>query len=211
MALTFLVLTGLAAIGDWAAVARRYFRIEYLLKPLTLAFLAVAAASADLGPGHWWIVAGLGFGLVGDIALLGAGDRTGAAFLTGLAAFGLGHVCYLIGFGRHGLHLLYALAGVLVVAGVAGLVLPAVLRAARTHSGLVAPLAGYCALLGAMTVLAVATGSIATAIGGVLFLVSDAVLAHDRFVRRLPRGPLTVITTYHVGQFLVVAGLVEHL
>lgn len=213
MTLTFLVLTALVAIGDWAAVGYRYFRLEYLLKPLTLVLLVVAAAGAALGPGHWWVVAALACCLLGDIALLGERDSApDRRFLAGAAAFGLGHASYLVAFSRHGLHPPYAVAGILVVAGAAGLVLGPVLSGARARAGrpLAAALGGYAALLGAMTVLAVATGSVATALGGVLFLVSDAVLAHDRFVRRLRHGPLAVIVTYHVAQLLIVIGLVTH-
>jgi uncharacterized membrane protein YhhN len=51
---------------------------------------------------------------------------------------------------------------------------------------------------------------VATAAGGVLFLASDTVLAHDRFVRRLHPGPLAVIVSYHLAQLLIVIGLIRH-
>ena len=60
----------------------------------------------------------------------------------------------------------------------------------------------------AMTVLAAGTQHVLTAIGGLLFLVSDTTLARNRFVARVPHGDLLVHVTYHLAQFLIVLGLV---
>jgi uncharacterized membrane protein YhhN len=209
------VLTGLAAAGDWIAVARRTQRLELLLKPLTLLLLLAAAGSAALGDAKPWVLAALALGLVGDVALLFAHDSAGArldpAFLAGLGAFLLGHVAYLVAFARHGLHGWQALAGLLVVSGASVLALPRVLRGARETGGpqLAAVVALYAAVLAAMTTLSWGTGAVLTAIGGLFFLASDITLAWDRFVQPLLRGPVIVIVTYHVAQVLIVLGLIR--
>jgi len=38
-------------------------------------------------------------------------------------------------------------------------------------------------------------------LGGLLFLVSDGLLAYNRFARRIKFGQLWVRITYHLGQF----------
>lgn len=196
----------MAAVIDWLAVARGYFRLRYLAKPLTLVLLTAAAASADLGDAKPWIVAGLVLGLIGDIALLAEGS---AAFTAGLAAFLLGHLAYVVGLLAQGVDGIHLLAGLLVVVGVAGVALPPVLRgAARAEGRPFAAVVGlYAAVLGVMAICAVGTGLVLTAIGGVLFLVSDTALARERFVGPFPRGPLVVIVTYHLAQALIVLGL----
>lgn len=212
MSVALFVVAGVVAVLDWVAVDRRLFRIEYLLKPLTLVLLIAATGSADLGVAGPWVLAALVFGLLGDIGLiLTDDDAPDAAFIAGLGAFLLGHICYLVGFVRVGVHPLPSFAGLLVVGGIAGLALPGVLRGAaaqlgRQFAGIVA---AYSALLGAMATLAIGTQHIGTAIGGLLFLVSDTLIARERFVARVPRGPLLVIVTYHLAQFLIVLGLVE--
>jgi uncharacterized membrane protein YhhN len=214
VSLTFLILAAAAAVGDWVAVGRRYFRLEAVLKPLTLVLLIVAAATAHLGPGQAFVVGALVLGLLGDIGLLlSRGPDADPPFVLGLAAFLVGHLFYIVAFSRHGLHWLFALAGVLIVGGAAALTLAPVLRgvAARAGRELAVVVGGYSAVLGAMAVLAVATSSVATAIGGLLFLASDIVLARDRFVHRLVRGPVLVIVTYHLAQFLIVIGLIKSL
>lgn len=210
---TLLAVAAAVAVGDWAAVHLRLFRLEYLLKPAVLALLVSAAAVADLGRPKPWIVAALVFGLLGDVGLmLSRSGRTDPPFLAGLGAFLVGHICYLVAFAEHGLRGLDVLAGLLVVAGVAGLALPRVLRGAARSAGreFAGVVAGYATVLAAMTVLGVGTGIVATAIGAVLFLGSDTVLARERFVAPIPYGRLAVIISYHAAQFLILIGLVRH-
>jgi uncharacterized membrane protein YhhN len=214
--LTFLILTALVAVGDWGAVSQRLFRVEYVLKPLTLILLIAAALSADLGPAQPWVVVALVFGLLGDVGLMlsrAEAMTPDGPFLLGLASFLVGHLCYLVGFTRHGVHTLNVLAGVLIVGGAAALTLPQVLGGARRSAGdrLMAVVAAYAVVLAGMAVLAVGTGSPATAVGGLLFLASDLAIAYERFVKKIPRGPMAVIVTYHLAQLLIVIGLIDHL
>lgn len=210
----FLVGAGVALL-DWLVVELRLFRLEYVLKPLTLALLIVAAVGADLGPAHPFVVAGLALGLLGDVGLMLSKDEDTAgadpAFLAGLGAFLLGHISYVIAFTRHGVRGLDLLAGLLIALGTAGLALPKVLRGAKANAGteFTVVVGAYAAVLSAMTIFAVGTSAIATAIGGVLFLASDTLIARERFVARIPHGPLLIIATYHAAQFLIVLGLVR--
>ena len=214
MTLGLLAVAGLAALGDWVAVWRRRHRLEYLLKPVTLAVLIAAAATAELPDTKVWVVAALAFGLVGDIALMFSSDHPGPPdpqFLVGLGSFLLGHVCYLVAFTRYGVHPVPLIAGAAVVATAAALTVPQVLSGARRTGGtpLLAIVAGYAGLLAAMAVLGVGTAAPATAIGALLFLASDSALAWERFVRPLSHGPLLVIVSYHLAQTLILVGLVR--
>lgn len=214
------VLAGVVAVLDWVTVDRRLFRLEYLFKPATVALLIGAAVSAHLGTSEPWVLAALGFGLVGDVSLLVARDgdlmlagdgEPDVPLLVGLGAFLLGHVCYVVGFVRSGVHPVPLLAGVLVAGGIAGLTLPQVLRGALSAAGrtFAVVVAGYAAVLATMAAFAAGTQLVATAIGGVLFLLSDTLIARGRFVAPVPRGPLLVIVSYHLAQFLLVLGLVR--
>lgn len=210
MPVALLVAAALAAVGDWVAVHLRLFRLEYVLKPLTLVLLAIATAAADLGDPKPWVIGALVFGLLGDIGLMLSDGGTDPPFLAGLGAFLIGHIWYLIAFAVTGLRALHLLAGVLIVGGVAGLALPAVLRGAARSAGrmLALVVGGYAALLATMAALAVGTGIVATAIGGVLFLISDTLIARNRFVGPVPHADVLVIVTYHLAQFLIVIGLI---
>jgi uncharacterized membrane protein YhhN len=207
---TLLVVPAVAAVGDWAAVWLRLFRLEYVFKPLTLALLVAAACVAELGDAKPWVVAALVLGLLGDVGLMLSSGRTDPPFLAALAAFLLGHVCYLVAFARTGLRAVDVLAGVLIAVGIAALTLPQVLRGATRSAGrpFALVVAGYATLLATMTALAVGTGIVATAIGGVLFLVSDTLIARRRFVAEVRHGDLLVMVTYHLAQALILIGLI---
>jgi uncharacterized membrane protein YhhN len=205
-----LVIAGVLALGDWAAVHLRLFHLEYLLKPATMVVLAAAAVVGDLGDIKPWVVGALVLGLLGDVGLMLSDGGTDPPFIAGLGSFLFGHICYVIAFALVGVDGLPTIAGLLVVGGIAGLTLPAVIRGAAQSAGAVFAgiVGGYAAMLAAMTVLGVGTGIVATAIGAVSFLCSDTLIARDRFVAHVPHGKVAIIVTYHLAQFLILIGLV---
>ncbi|MFC4786284.1 lysoplasmalogenase [Nocardioides sp. MAHUQ-72] len=202
------VLPAVLAPLDWWAVARGDRRTETWAKPATLAALVVTAlvlGAADSTPGRWLLVA-LVFGLLGDVALLG---DSMSRFRAGVAAFLVGHLAYLACFATLGLPRpawSWVAVAVLLASVVATReVLPATHRLEGV--ALSAPVAVYTAAIGAMLVCAWFTGEWLVAAGATVFVASDATLSIDRFVRPLPHGHLVVMVTYHVGQALIVAGV----
>lgn len=196
------------ALLDWYAVARGDRRLEAWAKPATLVSLVVVAlvlGAADSTEGRWLLVA-LAFGLLGDVFLLGG---SAARFQAGLAAFLVGHLAYLVCFAVLGLD---RPAWAWVGAGLAGVALVAargVLPATYRTDGLplALPVAVYMLVISAMLVVAWATGDLLVGLGATVFVASDATLAVNRFVRPLPRADLLVMVTYHVGQALIVLGV----
>jgi len=202
------LLPAVLAPVDWWAVARGDRRTETWAKPATLVALIVAATvlgAPDTTPGRWLLLA-LGFGLLGDVALLG--DSL-TRFRAGVAAFLVGHLAYLACFATLGLPRpawSWAVLLVLLASFVATReVLPATHR--LDGAALSVPVAIYTAAIGAMLVCAWFTGEWLVALGATVFVASDATLSVDRFVRPIPRAHLVVMVTYHLGQALIVAGV----
>ena len=198
------------AVLDWYAVARADRRTESWAKPATLVALlatAVALGAPDATPGRWLLVA-LVFGLLGDVALLG--DSLGR-FKAGVAAFLVGHLGYLVCFAALGLPRpgwSWAVLAVLVLSVVVTReVVPATHR--QGGAALSVPVAVYTAAIGAMLVCAWFTGEPLVALGATIFVASDATLSVDRFVRPLPHAHLVVMVTYHLGQALIVLGVLS--
>jgi uncharacterized membrane protein YhhN len=202
------VLPAVVALVDWYAVARDDRRTETWAKPLVLLSLILAAAvlgAGDTTAGRWLLVA-LVFGLLGDVALL---SDSLPRFLAGVWAFLIGHVAFLVCF------------AVLGLPGpgwsVLGLVLLSVALVAtrrvvpETHrlggARLSIPVAVYSGVIGAMLVCAWLTGEPLVALGASVFVASDAILSVNRFVRPVPHARLALMVTYHVGQALIVAGV----
>jgi uncharacterized membrane protein YhhN len=196
------------ALIDWYAVARGDRRTETWAKPAVLVSLMVAAAilGATATAAGVWLLVALAFGLLGDVALL---SDSLPRFNAGVGAFLLGHLAYLVCFAVLGLTAPgWAWAGLLVLAlalFVTRGVVPATHRAAGR--GLSIPVAVYSVVIGAMLLGAWFTGEPLVALGASVFVASDATLSVDRFVRPLPHARLLVMVTYHVGQALIVAGV----
>lgn len=177
----------------------------YAFKPLaTLLILALALSLSPARPDYQWaIAAGLVLSTAGDVFLMLPRDR----FVAGLASFLLAHLCYLRAFSIEvpfGAGLLlwlpFFVAGGMVVA----LVWPGLKPALR------GPVVVYVIVIAAMAGQATgrwyAAGSavaLAAAVGAGLFVVSDAVLAIDRFRWPFRAARAVTLTTYWAAQLLI--------
>jgi uncharacterized membrane protein YhhN len=204
-----LVAAGAVGVVDWWAVQRDRRDVERWAKPLTMLLLVAVAATAgdmDTAP-RALLVAGALLGLVGDVALLGDGER---AFLVGLSAFAAGHLAYAVTAVLIGFDPVWAVPGVVAMGAMLSYrFLSRTVPGARDAGGTV--LAGavvfYGCVIAAMVMTAWATTSWLAGVGAVLFAVSDWVLGHRRFAGPLPGGRLAVMVPYHVGQALLIVGL----
>ena len=203
-AIAALIAAGGLAAGDWVARIRGNLRLEYLCKPATLAALiatAVALTPApDAGARRTWFVVALVCSLAGDVLLMLPSDL----FVAGLAAFLVGHLCYVAGFWTHGPGGWAFLVAAAVVMVVVAPVAYRILGALQGRSGLGVPVALYIVVISVMLATALATRNAFAGLGAALFVSSDAMIAWNRFVRPFRVADLGIMVTYHLGQ----AGLV---
>ncbi|TPG16322.1 lysoplasmalogenase [Pedococcus bigeumensis] len=209
--MTSLAAVAVAAPLDWWSVAVRGRRREWVLKPLVLVLLIVTAwlLGAPDSTAGWWLLAALGLSLVGDVALLSDSDPR---FVVGLGSFLVAHLVFVVAFAHLGMPRAdLGLVGLGLVVGMAVVVGRRVVPAARAEGGpaLAGAVAAYMIVIGAMVVTAWATGHPVVALGATVFMVSDAVLALDRFVTARRFGSLAVMVTYHLGQVLIVLGVLS--
>lgn len=202
------VLPACFALVDWYAVAREDRRTETWAKPLVLSSLLVVAVvlGATSSTAGVWLLVALVFGLLGDVALL---SDSLPRFRAGVAAFLVGHLAYVACFASLGLPMpVWSWAGLVVLAA-ALFATRGVVPATHRLEGpaLSVPVAVYSVVIGAMLLCAWFTGVPLVALGASVFVVSDAVLSIDRFVRPIPHARLILMVTYHVGQALIVAGV----
>ena len=202
------IVPAVLAVVDWYAVARQDRRTETWAKPATLVALVVTAlvlGATDTTAGLWLLVA-LVLGLAGDVFLLGDSDTR---FQLGLGAFLLGHLAFLVSFTRLGLDPASWAWVAWVVLLVCLLATRQVAPATYMRAGwpLAGPVALYTVVIGAMVIVAFDTGEPLIAVGATVFAASDSILAVNRFVRPVAWAPVAVMVTYHVGQALIVAGV----
>lgn len=195
--------TALAVRGHYVGPGRT---VVYVFKPLTtLLILAIALRPARGAAGLYAgaVALGMAFSLAGDVFLMLPRDR----FREGLASFLVAHLCYIAAFtsgtgllgdpvptaafGAFGLlllrHLWPGIPGrlrvpvVLYVAVILTMALQATGRALRLHD----------------------VPSLLAAGGAALFVVSDALLAWDRFRASFRSSRAAVLLTYYLAQWLI--------
>lgn len=198
----------LAAASALLAVRAEYKgprRRVYLFKPLTVVLIILVALRADSpAPAAYksLIVVGLLFSLAGDVFLMLPRDR----FVQGLASFLVAHVCYAAAFTADGGRAVSVWAGAALLAYGAlmlGLLWP---RLGRLRG----PVAAYVLVILLMAWQAAnrylnagPAGSGLAAAGAWLFVVSDSLLAWNRFRGGFRAAQGSVLGTYFAAQWLI--------
>ena len=181
-------------------------RLIYLFKPLTtILIVAVALLPRTFlrDPYAGGIALGLVFSLVGDIFLMLPGNY----FIQGLVSFLIAHLWYWVAFfpSDPGIDILWPLLPLVVLGG-------SILRVLwpGLSKGLRSPVTIYVLVIIGMATLAVyrtihtpSNAALSAAIGALLFLTSDALLALDRFRKPFHFARAAVLGTYFAGQLLI--------
>ncbi len=142
------------------------------------------------------IAAGIVLGAIGDAFLLDS-ERF---FVPGLGAFLIGHIAYIVGFWSHR----WSPLPLVLLLGAGG----AVLAAIRAQVGkLMIPVVAYLLTISFMAWKAWNWSPLAGA-GATIFMLSDALIAIDKFAARVPARSLAINGTYWVAQALIVLAAV---
>jgi uncharacterized membrane protein YhhN len=196
------LISAVLAIRADAKGRRRLFRV---LKPLTMVLvITTAIITRTPVPAAYktLVLAGLLFSLAGDIALMFPEKW----FTAGLVAFLVAHVFYILAFKPGPGHALSA--GMFIPFIIFGLLMFRLL--APSLGPMKFPVLVYIAAITAMAGLAagrfIDMGGIRPLLafaGAVLFLVSDSVLAYDRFAKKLGPAQAIILGTYFPAQLLI--------
>ncbi|MGI5893904.1 MAG: lysoplasmalogenase [Candidatus Merdivicinus sp.] len=152
------------------------------------------------------VAAALLSGWLGDVLLLRPDQKP--FFLGGLAAFLIGHLCYipaLMQLGEYQPAFSIPLAVVLLILGTAAYF------SLHTHlpAGMRGPVIAYLLVILGMAYTAFHTRDLILASGAVLFVLSDYTLARSLFIRRAKYSGFIIMLTYLVAQFLLAWGLCQ--
>ena len=196
----------LAILSAPWALAQPWMNLVF--KPLTTLLVMAYAwpRGAERPTARRWVRLGLALSLCGDVALMWP-ER---GFLPGLVSFLFAHLAYLRAFTRDGVRLaarplpfvLYGLLAALILWQLWPGVPP----------GLRLPVLAYVACLASMAAQAAVVamqsrGAWVLAVGGALFLCSDALLATNRFAAPLPWSGLWILLSYWLAQWCIASWL----
>ena len=204
-----------AVLSALLAIAGNLLALPLLVlvfKPATTLLIIAWAwpRGGDVPAMRRWVRVGLALSLAGDVFLMWP-----EGFLPGLVSFLLAHLAYIVAFTRNArlaarpvAFVVYALIG----AALLSQLWPGVPQALRV------PVLAYVVCLAAMAAQAgvlwlVARGSAEellarnAALGGLLFMMSDTLLAFNKFSAPVPLASLWILATYWLAQGLIAGSL----
>lgn len=198
-----------------ATSALGFMQWHWLFKPLTMVFALVlvafsaysTSARVQFNPKTLLLLAAaLAGSLAGDVFLMFQGF-----FIPGLVSFLVAHLFYVALFksGQAWFPHRGALAATLGI----GVAMYAFLWAGGLPPALRAPVAAYVLVIAMMAAQAIGRAtvlrdapSLLVAVGAGFFMLSDSLLATNRFVMPLPMAQVWVLATYYAAQALIVSG-----
>jgi uncharacterized membrane protein YhhN len=179
----------------------------YIFKPLTMVFILLIAVLGQAASAFYkyMIITGLLFSLAGDIFLMLPTDR----FVAGLVAFLLAHLFYIAAFASEISALIW---WPLILFVIYGIVIYIIL--ASSLGKLKVPVLIYVVVILIMAWLAwerwIKTGqdgALLASIGAVLFIISDTILALDRFRGTFKLARASNLITYFAAQLLIAVSI----
>jgi uncharacterized membrane protein YhhN len=179
----------------------------YIFKPLTMVFIWLIAilGQATLPLYKYMIVAGLVFSMAGDVFLMLPSDR----FVAGLVAFLVAHLFYIMAFVSEISELMW---WPLIPLATYGIVIYIIL--APSLGRLKLPVLIYVVVILIMAWLAWErwgqtgqSGTLLASVGAVLFVISDTILAINRFRGAFKSACVLNLTTYFAAQCLIASSV----
>lgn len=213
----YLYLFFIVALCDLVALLFHCESVHLISKPFLMPLLIGYYLSHKQRnhPLHHWILAGLFFGWLGDVALLGSGSLF---FMLGLGAFLIGHICYIVGF-RMTTKPQYAS----ILKKRPYVILPVLLYVViifmylQPHLGsLFVPVFVYMLVISTMLIVAIdrlgkvqMRSYLSILIGAIAFVISDSLLAINKFVGAFPLAGFAVMLTYLAAQYYIASGSLQ--
>ncbi|MBT3321867.1 MAG: lysoplasmalogenase [Anaerolineae bacterium] len=209
----------LSALLDWYAVYKGWKKLEYFLKPVTMIFLFIFLfVSTGFQDIALWFGIGIIFSLAGDIFLMLPKEQ----FIAGLVAFLIAHIAYIIGFNQtlpafNIATLIWAVLLGIIAAQLYKQIAAGLVK--QSKESLLRPVLTYTAVIAIMLLSALITlsrpewsssAAITVSIGAALFMLSDAILAWNKFVEPIKNGRVMNMAAYHLGQIILIYGVVMH-
>ena len=180
-----------------------------VFKPLTLILIIVIATIFPATESYYkiFIISGLLLSLLGDTFLIYPEQH----FKIGLIAFLIGHICYIIAFTvSSGVHFTFWIFLPISIIGIL------YLRSILPYSGkMKIPVMIYIIIIVIMSWMAMerlnyipTVGTILAVMGAVLFMISDAVLALNKFRKPFISAELIILATYFTAQWLLAVSVI---
>jgi uncharacterized membrane protein YhhN len=188
----------------------QYPHIRLITKPLLMPLLGLYALSLNNFQTRKipWLLIALLFAWIGDVILM---TNYTSSFIIGLSAFLIMHLIYIFLFNKHRAIGIYKQLVPIVVISI--IVVAALKFFWQTTSPLQIPVAIYTIVIGTMVLFALMRWKSKhywyVSIGSILFMVSDFLLAINKFSFSIEYSDPLIMTSYIIAQLLIVHGYIK--
>lgn len=200
-------------------MALRQDMIQFIFKPLLVGSLLIyflTATKKATSSLKKWTIAALACSIAGDTLLMFA-NANELFFILGLCAFLLAHIFYIYTF--HQIRSLHHIDGKWYVAIIVAIYYFLIINFLLPHlGGLKYPVIVYGLVISFMLLVAMHLYDLKDNLtarylltGAILFVVSDSVLAINKFYRPYPWGGWAIMITYILAQWLLVKGIARYI
>ena len=208
----WLILFIISAVTVFAGILFDVHMLYLTAKPLLMITLLLYFISASKVYPAWrfYVMAALVFSWGGDVFLM-----LDNMFTAGLASFLVAHIFYIIAYQKTG-----AASGKLKSLDIIKFVLFGVVLIWVLYpklGGMLIPVLAYALVLLSMGIWAHKRRGATTAVsftlvsaGAMLFVISDGLIAINKFAFEIPAERILVMSTYITAQYLIVQGLLKH-
>jgi uncharacterized membrane protein YhhN len=216
----FLFLFVLASVLNLASMAFGLTIVNFVSKPLIVLSLIAFYVSSAGARMNRMIVLALVFCWAGDVLLL-LHEQLEASFILGLTAFLIGHLIYVAAYWQLqravvknqapiSVRVLLGVPAVVIAVGLVTLLFPVL-------GGLKFPVLAYSAAITWMVLTALMRNGRTNSksfwmifSGAFVFMISDSLLAMNKFYTPVPLPGLWIMLTYCGAQYLIVRGALVH-
>ncbi|MBS7232657.1 lysoplasmalogenase [Flavobacterium psychroterrae] len=191
--------------------------LDLFLKPALIPLLGFGVYFHRKFPSRKILLAGLLFSWIGDVILLFA-DIAEIYFILGLVCFLIAHLSYCVLFNKqisgeiHFNKVLFALGSLLI----AGYLIGMVSFLMPKLGDLKIPVIVYAAVISTMVLFAFngyliwkKPGALYVFLGASIFVLSDSILAINKFHAPIEKSVFFIMLTYLVAQYLIVMGIIK--
>lgn len=194
-----------------------YETLDLFLKPILIPLLAFGTYFYRSFPTKKALLAALLFSWIGDVILLFA-DIAEIYFILGLVSFLTAHIIYCVLFNKqinarvHKNKIAFGLGSLLVAFYLIGMLLVLL----PSLGDLKIPVIVYASVISIMLLFAFngflvwqKPGNKYIFVGAIVFVISDSILAINKFYAPIERSSFFIMMTYLVAQYLIVVGILK--